>query len=115
VQALLRLTGRAIGVPATVVLLLSGLGLAYVGQFSWTRSIWMTGSLALFTIAGAVWHWGLIPLRVRMGGLAAAADRTGVLPGDYAALARRWLTVNAVILAMLAANLWLMVAKPTLG
>ena len=114
-QALLRLTGRAIGVPATVVLLGTGIALAFVGGFSWTRSIWMTGALVLFAVAGAVWHWGLIPLRRRMGERAAEAERTGVLPDDYMALARSWLTVNGVILALLAVILWLMIAKPMLG
>ena len=115
VQTLLRLTGRAIGVPATVVLLATGLWLALLGGFSWTRSVWMTGALVLFAIAGAVWHWGLIPLRRRMGERAGEAERTGELPADYATLARRWLTVNGVILALLAAILWLMIAKPTLA
>ena len=101
--------------PATVALLVTGLWLAFLGGFSWTRSIWMTGALALFSIAGAVWHWGLIPLRRRMGDRAAEAERTGVLPAGYLGLARRWLIVNGLILALLAAILWLMVSKPTLA
>lgn len=125
VQALLRLTGRAVGVPATVLSLLTGVGLVYAGEFSWLRSTWILAALALYSIAGAVWHWGLIPLRVRMGLLAAA--REAGLPGDvgpgglvdttdadaeYGRLARRWLRVNGVILALLAAILALMVWKP---
>lgn len=115
VQALLRLTGRWIGVSATVGSIVTGVWLAFLGGFSWTRSVWMTGGIALFAIAGAVWHWGLIPLRIRMGERAAVAERTGELPADYLPLARRWLTVNGVILALLAAILWLMVSKPTLA
>ena len=125
VQALLRLTGRAVGVPATVLSLLTGVGLVYAGEFSWLRSTWILAALALYSIAGAVWHWGLIPLRVRMGLLAAA--REAGLPGDvgpgglvdttdadaeYGRLARRWLRVKGVILALLAAILALMVWKP---
>ncbi len=115
VQSLLRLTGRAIGVPATVASVLTGFALAFVGGYSWTRSIWLVAAVALFTIAGAVWHWGLIPLRVRMGALVGAEeDAVADVPPEYEHLAKRWLSVNGAILALLGAILALMVWKPML-
>ena len=101
--------------PATVLSLLTGVGLVYAGGFSWTRSIiWLLAALALFSIAGAVWHWGLIPLRVRMGALADAERDAADVSPEYERLARRWLSVNGVIVALLGAILALMVWKPVL-
>lgn len=107
------MSGRAVGVPATVAVLLTGLALWYVGRFSAAHALWLWGALALFTIAGGIWHWGLIPRRVEMGRLAAEGEKSGALPPGYDRAARRWLTANAVLLAFLAAILYLMIAKPT--
>lgn len=115
VQTLLRLTGRALGVSATVLVLVTGLGLWYVGRFSPAHALWLWLALALFTLAGGIWHWGLIPRRVEMGELAEEGERSGALPSGYSRSAGRWLTVNAVLLALLGAILFLMIAKPTLS
>jgi uncharacterized membrane protein len=114
VQDLLRLTGRAVGVPATVVVLLTGFALWHAGRFSPAHALWLWLALAVFTAAGGIWHWGLIPLRVRMGRLAAEAEASGALPLAYTRAARRWLIVNGVLLALLAVILALMTAKPTM-
>lgn len=105
--------------PATVLSLLSGLALAFVGRYSWPRSTWLVAAVALFTIAGAVWHWGLIPLRAKMETLAEAEEEDVEAGGaaanvspEYERLARRWLSVNGAILALLGAILALMVWKP---
>jgi uncharacterized membrane protein len=101
-------------VPATIASILTGVGLVVVGGFSWTRSIWLLAAIALFSIAGAVWHWGLIPLRVRMGALVRSDGDEADVPPEYVRLARRWLSVNGAILALLGAILALMIWKPVL-
>lgn len=114
VQALLRLTGRALGVPATILVLATGLALWYAGRFSPGHALWLWLALGLFSIAGGVWHWGLIPRRMEMGKLAAEGEKAGELSPGYARAARGWLTANAVLLALLAAILYLMIAKPSM-
>jgi uncharacterized membrane protein len=101
-------------VPATVASISTGVALAFLGRFSWTRSTWLVAAVVLFTIAGAVWHWGLIPLRVQMGALVEAEEDGADLPPEYERLARRWLSANGVILALLGAILALMIWRPVL-
>jgi uncharacterized membrane protein len=114
VQDLLRITGRAVGIPATVLVLLSGFALWLAGRFSAAHALWLWLALAVFTAAGAVWHWGLIPERVRMGKLAAEGEASEAVPPAYARAARRWLIGNGVLLGLLAVILVLMIAKPTM-
>jgi uncharacterized membrane protein len=114
VQALLRLTGRAVGIPAASLVLLTGLALWHAGRFSASHALWLWIALVLYAMGGAVWHWGLIPSRREMGDLAAEAETARPLPGGYSRAARRWLSANAVLLALLGAILVLMIAKPTL-
>jgi uncharacterized membrane protein len=101
-------------VPATIASIVTGVTLAFLGRFSWARSTWLVAAVVLFAIAGAVWHWGLIPLRVKMGALVEAEEDGADLPAEYERVARRWLSVNGVILALLGAILALMVWRPVL-
>jgi uncharacterized membrane protein len=103
------------GVPATVLVLLTGLALWYLGRFSAAHALWLWLALLLFTIAGGIWHWGLIPKRMEMGTLAAEGENAAALPPAYDRAARGWLTANAALLACLGAILLLMIAKPTLS
>jgi uncharacterized membrane protein len=103
-----------VGVPATLLVLLTGFALWPVGRFSAAHALWLWVALALFTVAGGVWHWGLIPQRVRMGRLAAEGEEAGALPPGYARAAKRWLIANAVLLALLGGILVLMIAKPSM-
>ncbi len=98
-----------------MLVLLTGFALWYAGRFSAAHALWLWLALALFTIAGGIWHWWLIPQRVEMGKLAAEGERAGALPPGYDRAARGWLTANAVLLGFLGAILVLMIAKPTLS
>lgn len=97
-----------------MLVLLTGFALWHAGRFSAAHALWLWLALAVFTAAGAVWHWGLIPQRARMGKLAAEVANAESLPPDYARAAKRWLIANAVLLALLTGILVLMVAKPTM-
>jgi len=115
VQAILKGTGRAIALPAMVLLFVTGIGLTHLSGVRWSEAIWVWASLGLFLIfAGAVWHGMMIPLRKKMQGVLEGAEAPGPLPDSYRALARSWLTWSGVCLALIAVVLALMIWKPKL-
>ncbi|MCP5058620.1 MAG: DUF2269 family protein [bacterium] len=96
---------RVFLLPASAILLATGLGMAYVTGLSWMRG-WLLGALLLFVALS-----GLLGLAIRMEGqllaLAEDAEREeSALPEAYWRLSRRWSALGGIatlgILLMLA-------------
>ncbi len=115
VQAMLKGTGRAIALPALLLLFVSGLGLTHAARIPWREAVWIWISLGLFFVfAGGIWHRMLIPLRQEMQRIVEGTGETGALPENYRKLARAWISASGICLALIAVILALMIWKPTL-
>ena len=95
--------------PGAILLLLTGLGIAYVGHFPIFATGWILWTLVLFILAGAVYGALASPLRRQMLELA----QSGTFSYEaYGALSKRFHQRVAVALALPFAGLALMVFKP---
>ena len=99
--------------PGAVLLLLSGLGIAYVGHFPILATGWILWTLVLFILAGATYGALASPLRRQMLELAQAGAQSGTFSFEaYSALSKRFHQRVAVALALPFVGLALMVFKP---
>jgi uncharacterized membrane protein len=106
---------RLFTIPAVVIIILTGVGLAIHGHLSLLRTSWIFWSLVLFSISGILFAARVAPLQLRLRALAAAGADSGVFEYErFAALARRWQAWGAAALAAPLAALVLMVVKPAL-
>jgi len=99
--------------PGAILLLLSGLGIAWVGHFPVFGTGWILWTLVLFILAGAVYGALASPLRRQMLELAQAGAQSGTFSFEaYRAMSKRFRQRVAVALALPFAGLALMVFKP---
>lgn len=93
--------------PVTGAALASGLG--------WPLGTgWIVVALALYVATGALWL-PVVFMQMRMRDLARAAAASGEpLPREYRRLFRLWFACGAPAFALVAAILWLMIARPAI-
>lgn len=95
--------------PAAVLVLLSGLALAWVGGYSIFGTMWIWMGLALFGISGLVFKFWIGPAQERLLAVARAADFDRK---EYARLSRQWMWSGIVGTVAPYLALALMVFKP---
>jgi uncharacterized membrane protein len=120
VLATMAWTSKSVALPAILVNLLSGLALLHFAHVRMSEATWIVVSLVLYVVLTGIWHGMLIPLRKKMQKLVEAAPAVGYAAeeretsGEFAPLARRWVSGSAAAIALLFLILLLMVLKPTL-
>ena len=99
--------------PGAILLLLTGLGITWVGHFPIFATGWILWTLVLFIAAGATYGALASPLRKQMLELARQGAQSGSFSFEaYAALDKRFRQRVAVALALPFVGLALMVLKP---
>lgn len=112
-------TSKSVALPAILTNLVAGLGLLHFAHIDFSRAKWLVVSLVLYVVLTGVWHGMLIPTRKKMQRLVEAEPAAGYAKeeretsGEFLALAKRWLTVDAVALLLVFAILGLMVLQPS--
>ena len=99
-------------IPGLALLILFGLLTARAYGYSFTEMNWLTLSLLLFAVSGALWGAVLLPCQLKMIELSRQGMKSGLLPESYYRYSKRWNvwgTVNTVIPVIV---LFLMVVKP---
>lgn len=99
-------------IPGLLLLVVFGVLTAHAYGYSFAELNWLTVSLLLFALSGALWAAVLLPCQRRMIRLSEEGVRSGKMPEPYAAVSRRWNvwgTVNTIIPVVI---LFLMVVKP---
>ena len=97
---------------AVVAQPVTGLLLAHQTGLPLTEG-WVVVSLSLYVVVGAFWV-PVVFMQKRMGDLAQTAQARGEpLPEEYHRLFRRWFLFGFPGLGLVAAILWLMIAKPS--
>jgi uncharacterized membrane protein len=116
--ATMQWTSKTVAFPAILVNLLTGLALLHFAHIDLSDAKWVVVSLLLYVVLSGLWHGMLIPTRKKMLRLVEAEPAAGYAKEDretsseFLGLAKRWITVNAVSLALVFAILALMVLKP---
>jgi uncharacterized membrane protein len=112
-------TSKSIALPAILVNLIAGLALLHFGTPGiLVGTKWIFVSIALYVVLSGLWHGMLIPMRKKMQGLIEAAPAAGYAAeerettAEFTALAKAWLSVSGIVLALLFVILLLMVWKP---
>jgi len=101
----------AFTLPGILLIVGSGAAMAersgYGGAFDW-----LTLSLVLFGLTGAIWLAVLLPLQRSMIRRSAEALDTGVIPRAYTRALLNWYVFGTAAVLLPVAVLYLMVAKP---
>ena len=99
--------------PGAILLLLTGLGIAYVGHFPILATGWILWTLVLFVAAGGIYGALAGPLRRQLLELAQQGAQSGAFSFEaYGALSKRFHQRVAVALALPLLGMALMVLKP---
>lgn len=112
-------TSKSVALPFILLNLLTGLALIHFNRFSLIGTRWILISLALYVILTGLWHGLLIPTRKRMQALVESVPAAGYASEDretsveFSGLARKWISMSGVAIALLFAILLLMVWKPS--
>jgi uncharacterized membrane protein len=106
----IKLIDDRIANPAYGVLLISGFGMAHLGQYP-LRTPWLALSLALYVVMVLLAVFGYTPTLKRQ---LAALDAGGPNSTAFRALSRRGRILGAVLGVVVIAIVYLMVVKPTL-
>lgn len=101
----------AFTVPGLVLLVVSGSLMAERGGYALDGLNWLTLSLILFGLSGAIWLAALIPLQRRMIRLSEEALRTGVPSESYRKASRNWAIFGTAATLLPIVILYLMVSK----
>lgn len=102
-QQLVAFTDRVLLIPSLIVLLSTGVASAmWAGIAFWAEPAYAAVQLFFF-LSGVVWQGVLRPTQARQLALLESLAPDAALPGEYDALARRWL--RAGLLAILFAYL----------
>ncbi|HEX7031142.1 MAG TPA: DUF2269 family protein [Gammaproteobacteria bacterium] len=95
--------------PAVIVLLLSGLGLAHVGGYPFFGTFWIWAGLALFVATGIVAGRWVAPVQRKLLAVAGAPQFDAQ---EYARLSAAWARSGSIATLLPLAALVLMVFKP---
>jgi uncharacterized membrane protein len=98
--------------PGVLLIIASGVTLAYLMGYPLLRTAWIAWSLALFALSGVVFGMFVAPLQKKLlanarAGLAGSWDQAA-----YERLSRAWMIWGAVATAAPVGALFLMVMKP---
>lgn len=113
-------TSKSVALPAILVNLLTGLALLHFAHIDMSHETWIVISLVLYVVVTGLWHGLLIPTRKKMQRLVESTPAAGYpaeereTSSEFSGLAKRWVSVNAVTLALVFAILAMMVLKPVL-
>lgn len=111
-QRLVTGTDFGLTIPGIVLTMVGGYGTAIMMGYPLFEEIWLIASQILFVVAGLIWIGILVPIQVRQARLARSFENGGVVPQEYRALSRRWITWGLISTVPMVIVLWLMVAKP---
>lgn len=95
--------------PAVILLLLSGVGLAHVGGYPFFGTFWIWAGLALFVASGIIGGRFVAPAQRKLLAVASAPEFDA---GEYARLSATWAKSGTVATLLPVAALVLMVFKP---
>jgi|AP12_2_1047962.scaffolds.fasta_scaffold98752_2 uncharacterized membrane protein len=118
VLATMAWTSKSWALPAILINLVAGLALLHFRHTPLAHALWLWIAVVLYVVVTGLWHGVLIPRRKKMAarfgepekGAAAAAG--GGDAAEFEAMAKGWLGVNAVTVALLFVILALMVWRP---
>ena len=104
-------TDKYLLIPSVAVILVSGYGSAHLLRVAvWTDPAYAAAQV-LFVLSGVVWSRVLRPVQARQLALAEGVGPGGEVPGEYFALARRWLGWGLVALGLPFGSLFLMMYR----
>ncbi|GIO12521.1 membrane protein [Cohnella xylanilytica] len=101
----------AFTVPGLILLVVSGALMAERGGYALDGLNWLTLSLLLFGLSGAIWLAALIPLQRRMIRLSEESLRTGVPSDAYRKASRNWAIFGTAATLLPIVILYLMVSQ----
>lgn len=101
--------------PGLVLLIVSGSLMADRAGMSMNGLNWLTMSLILFGITGAIWLAALIPLQRRMIRLSEQSLQAGTLSDAYRKASKQWAAYGIAATLLPLVVLYLMIAQPNLG
>ena len=103
---------RLFTMPGVVLIILSGLAMAWVGGWPILGTPWILWSIILFAVSGAVFMARLAPLQRRMAGFAEAGAAAGNFDlAAYQRMSKQWDFWGAIATLAPLAALALMVLK----
>jgi uncharacterized membrane protein len=106
---------RLFTTPGVIGILISGFAAAIYGSLPILRTGWILWTLVAFSVSGLIFMFRLVPLQRQLRALTEAGERSGTFEyAGYHTLAVRWEVWGAVALLTPAAELVLMVLKPSL-
>lgn len=97
--------------PGIMLLVVSGAIMAERSGYGWGFH-WLTLSLLLFGLSGAIWLAALLPLQRRMIRLSRQGLESGVVPQDYLRVSAGWNAFGTIAALLPVIVLYLMIAKP---
>lgn len=98
-------------IPGLVLIVISGAVMAEGIGVSWMGLNWLTLSLLLFAITGAIWLAVLLPLQRQMIRISAACVESGAVSTEYRIASRRWAVYGVAATLLPVVILYLMVMK----
>lgn len=105
----------AFTLPGLVLLIVSGSIMAGRAGIAPNGLDWLTMSLILFGLTGALWLAALIPLQRRMIRLSEQSLASGALSVDYRRASKQWAIYGSAATLLPLAVLYLMIAQPSIG
>jgi len=97
--------------PGLLLILISGVSMAIQGGLVLAGWNWLSLSLLLFAITGAIWLGLLIPLQRKMIRLSHQAVRESKIPAAYQQVSRQWAIWGTLATLLPLVILYLMIGK----
>lgn len=98
--------------PGLVLLIVSGIVMAYRSGFGINGMNWLTASLVLFGVTGLIWGGALIPLQKSMIRHSGHSVECGAVTAGYKKASRHWAIFGTIATLLPLAVLYFMVSKP---
>jgi len=120
VLATMAWTSKTWALPAIAINLLTGLALIHFRGTPMATALWLWIAVVLYVVMSGLWHGILIPTRKKMAAMIGEPEKGGKsgaaagAAGDFDAMARAWLQVNALTVLLVFVILVLMIWRPTL-
>lgn len=110
-QRQVTLTDWVFTAGGVALVLVTGLGNAYLHAIPVWSSHWLAWGIALFSASGVIWVALLVPLQARLARLARAFAGGGPVPAEYWRLCRLWNFWGVVATLLPVSVLYFMVFK----
>lgn len=101
--------------PGLALLIITGSLMAERSGIGMGGFNWLTTSLILFGITGAIWLAALIPLQRKMIRLSEQSVRSGSLSEAYRKASKQWAVYGIAATLLPVVVLYLMIAQPAIG